>query len=375
MFTPPGKSLSIASPSGKAQLSKGQKTFNALIKQIEQGRARLAAWEVAIPRYRAKYASELQPLIDEAQAIEVKTVHALDQAHDRSGLTKTERRKIAFVIIEMTDELLAATDDPALKALYNKHSGSDYDEEQASESASMKSAVEEIFGFEFGDDFDPKSPDGFTEEARAKLREQQAEQDAAREARLEKQGKRKKSPKQLAKEAREQADAEQLKLSIREIYRKLASALHPDREPDPQERERKTILMQKVNQAYDKNNLLLLLELQLELEQIDQDHINNVSEERLKHYNKILREQLAELEHEILRVEAGFMAQFMLDPFDEPDPNNIMKTLTMQIAETRLEIRGLERDLLAFEDVKKLKVWLKKVRLPSRSNAFDDLPF
>jgi hypothetical protein len=375
MLTPPGKSLSIASSSGKAQLSKGQKTFNALIKQIEQGRARLAAWEIAMPRYRQKHAGELQPLLDEAQALEIKTVHALDKAHGQNGLTKSDRRKIAIVITEMADELLAVDDDPALKALYNKHSGFDYDEARASDAATLKSAVEDLFGFDLGDDIDLSAPDGFMEQAQEKMREQQAQQNAARQARLDRESKRKKSPSQLAKEAREQADADQLKLSIREIYRKLASALHPDREPDPQERERKTVLMQKVNQAYDKNNLLLLLELQLELEQIDQDHINNVSEDRLKHYNKILREQLGELKHEILRVEAGFMAQFMLDPFEAPDPNTIMKYLSAQVAETRLEIRDLQHDLLAFEEVKKLKLWLKKVRLPSRRDSLDDIPF
>jgi hypothetical protein len=45
---------------------------------------------------------------------------------------------------------------------------------------------------------------------------------------------------------------------------------HPDREPDPHERERKTALMQRANHAYGKNDLLKLLELQLELEHIDQ---------------------------------------------------------------------------------------------------------
>ncbi len=375
MPTPQGKSLSIASAANKAQLSKGQKTFNALIKQIEQGRARLAAWDIAIPRYRQKHTAELQPLLDKAQALEIKTVQALDLAHDFTGLTKTERRKIAFVITDIADDLLAVTDDATLKALYNKHSGIDYDEARAGDHTTLKTALEQMFGFDLGDDIDLSSPEGFSEAAQAKLREQQAEQNATREARLKSKAERKKSPKQLAKEAREQADEQQLKLSIREIYRKLASALHPDREPDPKERERKTALMQKVNQAYDKNNLLLLLELQLELEQIDQDHINNVSEERLKHYNKILREQLGELQHEILRVEAGFMAQYLFDSFEEPDPNTVIKYLTVEIAEVNREIREIQRDLVVFGEVAKLKVWLKRIRLPSKRNAFDDIPF
>lgn len=216
MLTPPGKSLRIASSVNKSQLTRGQKTFNALIKQIEQGRNRLAAWEIAIPRYQQKHAGELQPLIDEAQAWEIKTVHALDRAHGQKGLTKTERRKIANIIVETADDLLAANDDPALKALYNKHSGLDYDEEQASDQATLKNAVEGIFGFDLGDDIDLRSPDRFMAHAQAKLREQQAQQDAARQARLEDQDKRKKSAKQLAKEARKQADEQQLKLSIRE---------------------------------------------------------------------------------------------------------------------------------------------------------------
>ena len=80
---------------------------------------------------------------------------------------------------------------------------------------------------------------------------------------------------------------------MREVYRKLASALNPDRESDPIERERKTALMQRVNQDYARNNLLELMELQLELEHIDQDALKNISQDRLKHYNAIMKEQIA----------------------------------------------------------------------------------
>ena len=44
-----------------------------------------------------------------------------------------------------------------------------------------------------------------------------------------------------------EADA---KSAIRTVFRQLASALHPDREPDEQERLRKTGLMSEVNAAY-----------------------------------------------------------------------------------------------------------------------------
>ncbi len=50
-------------------------------------------------------------------------------------------------------------------------------------------------------------------------------------------------------EQRREAEAQQATQSVREVYRKLASALHPDRETDERQREAKTALMQRVNQA------------------------------------------------------------------------------------------------------------------------------
>jgi curved DNA-binding protein CbpA len=191
------------------------------------------------------------------------------------------------------------------------------------------------------------------------------------QAQEESQPTRKKSAKQIAKEAKQQAEEQQTSQSIRELYRKLASALHPDREPDPQERERKTALMQRINQAYDKKNLLLLLELQLELEHIDQTAINNITSNRLKHYNKILKKQLDELEQEIFHTENMFMMQFNLPPFERLSPNTIMRTLAEGIVDIQQEIRGLQDELLLFQEIKKVKAWLKKMRRRPQSDLFD----
>ena len=169
------------------------------------------------------------------------------------------------------------------------------------------------------------------------------------------------------------AEEQEISQSIREVYRKLASALHPDREPHPEERDRKTALMQRVNQAYDKKNLLLLLELQLELEHIDQSAINNITEDRLKHYNKILKEQLIELEHEIFHTEDMFKAQFGYAPFAQLSPSTIMRDLASDIADFQHTIRELKKDLLVFRDVKKVKAWLKDMRRRPTMDHFDDI--
>lgn len=51
---------------------------------------------------------------------------------------------------------------------------------------------------------------------------------------------------------------------LREIYRALVRRLHPDREPEPQRRQQKTELLQQVNDAYRRGDLLALLDLQVD---------------------------------------------------------------------------------------------------------------
>lgn len=369
------KTVSIAADHAKPLLSKGQKAFNKLIKQIEQKRAQLAAWEAVVPTYQQKYTSELIPLVEASSEWQVKMVHCLDRACDQKGLTKTERSLIAGLIADLAGSLLASRDDAALKALYNKHSQSDYDSEEASSLQDMKSMLEDVLDIKLGDDLDAGSPEEILQRARAQMQEKQAEDDAYWQAQEENRSRRKKTPKQLAKEAQQQAEEQQVSQSIREVYRKLASALHPDRETDTGERERKTALMQRVNQAYAKNNLLQLLELQLELEHIDQSAINNLSEDRLKHYNKILKDQLGELDMEIHHVEGGFRAQFGISPFIAISPDRLMRSLASEIVGVKEGIRGIEKDLLAFEDVKNIKAWLKEMKRQSRMDDFYDCPF
>ena len=367
--------ISIASDQEKSNLSKGQKTFNTLIKQIERRRARLRAWEAAIPAFHQKYIGEFAPLEQTCADLRTKLVHHLDQAHARKGLTQSERCTIADLIIDLAGELVAQNDDPDLKAIYNRYSESDFDSEAAAELDDIKLVLEAMLGVDLGNDVDMNSPHDVLQRAHAQMERRQAQEALENQALAARRATRKKTPRQLAAEAREQVEQAELSLSIREVYRKLASALHPDRETDPQERERKTMLMQRANQAYSKNSLLQLLELQLELEHIDQDAINNIGEDRLKHYNKILKEQVGELDQEILHVESGFKNSYGIPPFIDVSPATIMRSLASDVFSLRESINVLEGDLLVFDDVKQLKGWLKLMKRSLAAPRFDDMPF
>ena len=365
------KALSIVTGKDHPHLSKEQKAFNTLIKKIDEKRASLAAWQEIIPAYQKKYASDFIPLVETSQEMQIEMVHFLDRACDQKGLTSSERGMIHDLISRMAGDLAVERNDEELKNIYNKHSGSDLDKEAAASMNGLKSMLEDVIGVDLGDDLDMSSPEEIFKRAQAHMHEQQTQFEVDRQAYEERQAKRKKTAKQIAKESKQQAEEQQTSQSIRELYRKLASALHPDREPDPQERERKTGLMQRINQAYDKKNLLLLLELQLELEHIDQTTINNITLSRLKHYNKILKEQLNELEHEIFVTGDMFKSQFGISPFERLTPSTLMRNLAAEIVGVQQAIRELKSDLLAFQDIKKLKTWLKDMRRRQKMNYLD----
>lgn len=356
-------------------LSKGQKTFNSQIQQIEKLRARLAAWDAANTAYQKKFAHELAPLCAAARELQFKLVRALDIATEQKELTRPERRLLKELLVDLAGQLLDERDDAELKAIYNKHSRSDYDSEEAAGLQDMKDMIEGMFGIDLGGNEGLDSPEEVLRRAQAQFAERQEQHEAERQAREARRAKRKKSAKQQEKEERAEADARQVNQSLRAIYRKLASALHPDRESDPHERDRKTALMQRINQAYDKQNLLQLLELQLELEHIDRHTIGRLDEERLRHYNAILKKQIAELRHELMRVENGFCEQFGIPPFAKPKPETVLQELARDIVRVQQANREMERDLHAMQTAKGIKAWVKKLRRPPLHDDFDGLPF
>jgi hypothetical protein len=356
------KSVSIAAGQKKPVLSKAQRYFNTLVKQIDTRRGRLERWEVETPLFQKKFVGEMLPLRRADTDARTRLVHRLDDLHREMTLTATERRTVSELIVAMAHELLEAHGDASLKPIYNRHAKTDYDADARAGREQIKMLMEAAYGVEFGDDVDLSSHEAFMRHTAQKFDELQAEKDAQRQARQARREKRKKTPKQMQAEARREAEKAEVTQSIRDVYRKLASALHPDREPDAEERVRKTALMQRANQAYAKNNLLQLLELQLELEHIDQHAINGISEERLTHYNKVLFEQLGELDREISRVQEQFRATYGPLPHAYTSPFHVVSDLAKEIAALQTVVDALENDLRELSDERRVKTWLKEIR-------------
>ncbi|MBR8342391.1 J domain-containing protein [Burkholderia ambifaria] len=365
-----GAAVAIAPGHETASLSKAQKTFNTLVKQIEKRRERLGAWDAVMPAFQKKFVDALLPLEQESTALRIKLLHLLDDAFLQKGLSKAEQRTLSDLIADMARDLMQVSDDAALKVIYNRHVGP----------ANVGNAVAEPKPdsepqSQSPEDLDALSPDELAERLQAELDAQFERDMAAHAAREAQRAKRKKAPKQSAAQARIEAEQAESNKSIREIYRKLASALHPDRETDPREQERKTVLMQRVNHAYAKGNLLQLLELQLEIEQIDRRAIDGLSEVRLTRYNGILEEQIRELDQEIQHVENDFRRTYGIASSTKVAPDTVMRMLTRDIAGMQRGNQDLGVALREFEDPDKVRDWLKDMKRRPASARFDDESF
>ena len=288
--------LVIETSQGEA-LSKLQKQFNTYIRKIEILKKDIVNTRQQLDVIHKRVQTELVPLERKFIEKQAELVRLYDRHHQAEPpFTKAERKKIAHLLIQQAFDLIANYGQEDLKPIYDKYNGQAFDEEIAEYNAqtaqALKGMFETVFGMEFEEEADLSTPEAFQEQVQAKLA---AEQQAAHE----KKNSRKKTAAQLAKAERLKQEEKNISQASRKVYMELVKAFHPDLEPDEAERERKTEVMKQVTAAYENNDLFELLRLQLEFLQIDKNHINKLADEKLKYFNKILKEQVRDLQDEM----------------------------------------------------------------------------
>lgn len=347
--------------------TKQQATFQRLIRQIDERRTQVMEWHTYSERYGQRVGSELMPLFAQLREKRIAMLHLFDtQFHQRNVVRgKQQRAKLCDIILNLAHELLLEQRDDEIVVLYDKYSDLSYDDQAEIDQAISQDMVEELFGVRLDDD----NADASIEEMLAKAMRQRQEEAAKNKA--EPGSRRRKSAKQAAAEEKRAAAKKEISQSVREIYRKLASSLHPDRASTDLTVDEKTTLMQRVNQAYDRSDLLELLNIQLEIEQIDTNYLTNLPDERIEHYIQVLREQLAELKTELASL---LMPYRQLVPYTQKiRPAHVDKAMDAEITRLEMDLRQTDIDLIAFQDPKQLTAFIKHYQIDNGLDEFDEL--
>ena len=323
------QAVRIRPGSPDAALTGQQARFNTLVQDVALARTALAQWKDRLDRFDR----QVEPVRREVHAAWRQWVFALDVASLQPGLARAEREQLAELLRDTATALLAAEDDDAeIASVLRRHEADPV--HHAAESDGEPGAE------------DVSAPDW---EALADAAAAQRQQRAA-------------SRRAAAVRKRDARAAQEVSQSLRDVYRKLASVLHPDREPDAQQRERKTLLMQQANQAYADGNLLALLELQVEAEQVDTAHFASLDQRRLQHYVTVLQEQLEQLQLETRRLEASFREAAGVGPGYGLASRKADRLITAEAQRLRDELLLLRHQCKLLTDVEATKAWLRELR-------------
>lgn len=361
----------IAKPEGKT-MSRLQKQFNSRIKKIRKLKTQIEETEQAMPEIRSLIHSELQPLQDKINALKAQIVKQLDKAWEMKFFRRKEKEKMQELIRHNAYQLIQEQGQEDLEALYDKHASTSYKEESELVNESNKEMASAMFKNMFGMDLDLDDVDmndfGQVSEKLFTTMEERAEQEE------EKQKYKKKTKAQQKREEKLKAENEHISKTSRAVYTRLVKEFHPDKETDEEQRLWKTEVMKRVTQAYKKDDFFGLLSLEIELMQGHAHDLGELPDQQLKYYNKMLKEQVNELQMQwdaMTNPPPPFdrMAPYLRDVKHAPTVIQWQKCDLQEILD------GVEGDLTYLSDKKNLRTYLRDYELEEDRYDEDDLFF
>ncbi len=344
-----------------AVLTKLQKQFNSSIQKINSLKQRIAFVTTEIEQIQVKIQTDILPLERKLIDIQIKEITYLDALYQQNIFKKRDNETLSEMILEKAGEFITRKESHELNDIYTRHNnGISFEEanEEANKVASetLKDSFSSMFGIEVDEEVDLSDPEKF----QAYFEQQMANDEAEYEARK---ANRKKTAKQIEKEEKKRLEEKNLNKTSRQIYMELVKAFHPDREKDELEKERKTLLMHRITEAYEKDDLFDLLRLRLELLGTDFEHSND---ESLKHYVKLLKQQVAELENELSEItsfgQSSFFGPSLYDRFGSDDYQTLESKFKKEIAQLKKIIKNEEKQAPFYKDSDQVKYLIDQYR-------------
>ncbi len=337
--------------------SKLQARYEKLLKDIEENKSLQQNMEQGLRTVVPRIQSEMQPLLSERDKLLRNRLLRLDELADELGIGKYNRDWFEGYMADQASELLNKNGygDEVLKGLFEKYAGEPLlpDEEDLAPMAQQ-------FKDEFGIDIDlremvDKGVDNFMREHSEEMQKKMFEKREAEEA---------EELKNFDPDAQKKVNKQQQALlqDAKAIYLRLVKKYHPDREPDEAAKIQKTELIQRVTKAYQENDFLTLLKLQIEYIEEEEADASFLAEDMFKRYNKILQKQLNEIKEEIDFLKYSSMGLFE-DFFDKNNAFSERKFKSFK-KKIREEITMIQDDLNDSRKRKKgwFKDWIKEIK-------------
>jgi hypothetical protein len=343
--------------------SPAQLWFNKLMGRIRHLTADLQRLDQLKHTYQAPHHQAMAVL--EREVAEQKKAIAL-KLHEHlevSNLTVVQRRDLFDVVaslLRMTEHM----QDPALLALMGDYIPQHRENEAlkksmlASRTAQLRKMVEELLDPEEADNI-PDDPDELMAILHSKMAQTRA-QDSQEAAFGTHSPRKRKRP--SAREQQSQQQAQDAKATLRSIFRQLASSLHPDRETNPVERERKTALMSQVNAAYKRQDVATLLHMQVHMLSEDATTVARMGGQQLESMTRLLKQQVASLSADVELAEMRASQGLGMSLSAQTHDSAIERGLKQQRSQLQQRIQHLRNDVQAIQEAGNLKAWLKQQR-------------
>lgn len=373
--TPPNAALSLSAlavqPGAQAALTPAQQRFNELLARIELLSGQIQRLEVWSDQHRYAHIQSLRESVQLAQAHRKSLLLFVHERLQTADFTDRQQRMARGLVRGLIDQLSASAD-PQVQALADLYVSEEDTQEAADEQAEaaqrLRERIEEALGQPLEKPSQYQTPE---EMMQAGMRQWQRQQQADDERKAAKRAARK-AQKQAQKAAQNKSAAAHgevpvtrlreadAKSAIRTIFRQLASALHPDREPDEQARLRKTGLMSEVNAAYDRNDLTTLLRLQMQVTQASPQGTARVADDKLLAMCLLLKEQVAALEDDLEQLQSRLSRELCVPVRADIDEALLSQSLQRILADQRYSADSLASDLRRIQNEAELKRWLKE---------------
>ncbi len=363
----PSLSALMVQAAAQAKLTPAQQRFNELLARIERLSGQIQRLETWSDRHRYTHIQALRESVQQAQVHRKSLLLFVHERLQTTDFTDRQQRMARGLVRGWIGQLSAA--DPQVQALVVEYVSEEDTQEAAEEQAEAAQALRERIEEALGQPLNKPSQYQTPEEMMAAGMRQWQQQQEANEA--------KKNAKRTARKAQKQAQKKNAaaergevpaalmreldaKSAIRTIFRQLASALHPDREPDEQERLRKTALMSEVNAAYEKNDLTTLLRLQMQVSQVSPQSTARMADDKLIAMSLLLKEQVAALEEDLDQLESRLSRELCVPVRAEADEAVMDQSLQRLQADQRYITDTLAADLRRIQNEAELKRWLKE---------------